>query len=438
MERLLYETLVKPQIVEAAKDKLPPGVIMQVKAKVGQAGKVTANGRLYRREIMAREVAGLQARIKEREVEGLAGHPNQATGGLPDPSTASYVLTGLSMDEAGAVMADIDIYETSAGKDLAARCRAGVKVGFSSRGHGSARKILLTDKHPAFAENRDWQGKEIEEVGDDYKLRSFDHVIGQAVDDAKLRSFREQEEGSMSFDMSKLTAADWESILKAEQVQGAIKAAVTEAQAKFDAGLKADVMKEVADYLRSEAFIDDHFEIDEGEPDADEDPVDEAAGKPVGKIKCKACGASIPSGSKFCPECGEDPTVDPEAEEQRQEAEGARDKRVAELEKQIADMKAEKAAREEADAQAHALAEATKGKPGFIAEAVAADAKAAKVESKRVAEFAKGRIAFYEGIVAKGGGARPAGVAPVKPQDDQSPAKNEASLVDNDMVEMAR
>jgi hypothetical protein len=442
MERVLYESLVAPDILldgidEASRAKLPRGIIMQVRAKVGHAGRVTANGRLYTKALMKREVEALQEAIANKEVEGLAGHPIKELGGLPNPATASYLLTGLGMDEdTGEVTADFGIYETSAGKDLAARCRAGVKVGFSTRGTGESRKVVLTDKHPAYAENTAWQGKEIEEVEDNYRLRSFDHVIGQAVPDARVRAIREQEE---AMDLTKLSQVDWDLITKSEQFKAAVAAALTEAKAKWEAEVKTVLVQEARDYLKSDQFIEDHFEVDP-EPAAEAAPaapaVDEA-GKGAGTITCKACGAKIASGSKFCPQCGEDPTVDPEEEQEEQAREDKRDQKIAALEAEIAANKKREEERAEAEAVDKALAEACKGRPPYILEAVAGDAKVAKVASKDAPEYAKGRIAFYEAIATKSGGTLAAGVTKSKPQDDAL-QESGGGLVDREMVEMAR
>jgi hypothetical protein len=217
-------------ITESKKEKLPEGVIMKAKGKFGHAGKVTANGRLYSRELMKREVTSIQESISRRAVQGLSGHPDP--GKNPDPDKVSFVVTGLAINESGELLGSVDILDVPSGKIMATKAKAGVEVGFSSRGPGSAVVQKFTNEHPDYAENVEWQEKDVEFVNEDYRLITFDQVLGQAVESATMKSFHEESEAEMEkLVIEKLTDENWNQILDSDKIKTKIAEAV-EAQLK--------------------------------------------------------------------------------------------------------------------------------------------------------------------------------------------------------------
>lgn len=411
------DVIVEQDILdEAQKDKLPKGAIMTFNAKVGHAGKITANGRYYSKNLMKREVNRLQESIKGRRVEGLYGHPLKALGGTPDPARAAFLVTGLTMNEQGETFLKGNIYDTTSGRDMAARVRAGAKVGFSARGGGTSEKVVLTDKHEAYADesNRAWSGKEIEHVNEDYHLKTYDQVIGQAIGDAEIKTYMESMEENMSFDIKKLTDENWKEIVESEKIKKLIEESENKAYEV--------VKKETAEYIESGKFLDENEErivehlvsqLDEEDQKAleelfskDDNGMDEAL------VKCAECGASIPPGGKFCPACGAAaPVAKKESEEPKDEATKEllkrleeSDKRNAQLTEAVEALQKDKKDREDTDAVAEIIESVLVGKPKLIVEAVMEDLAERDLTPKNAKEIVEKRLAFTEAFIEKTGG----------------------------------
>lgn len=400
-----YYTLVEDvtPLDEAGKPKLPDGVIQQVRFRAGKAGHITANGRLYSKKLMKREVERIQPRIKRRAVKILSGHPKK--GESPDPEREIGVLTGLSMVESngpddGDILATMDVIPTSAGNNFVAKTRARTEVGFSSRGPGTATVVKFTDQHEDFSEdNAEWVGKEIEMVNPDYELNTYDHVIGQAVEDAVGLNYNEHKETEeMEFDITKLTEADWKSILESDQVKQRVEAAVKDATDKLEAGFKDQLPGMV------EKYIKDNFDVVEARADDAEDKTE---------AKCAECGSALGKGAKFCPACG---LKVAKAEEKKPETEA--DKKVEALLKAvedlkakneeqaqtIADMKQKDKEREEAKQVEKVIAEALKGKPATVANEVRDRLADKKLTPEDVKEIVEATIGKVENFVESVGG----------------------------------
>jgi hypothetical protein len=437
---------------ESTKKKLPRGAIMTFNAKVGHAGKITANGRYYSKKLIEREVTRLQGPIVDKRVEGLYGHPNKVLGGTPDPARAAYLVTGLTMNEQGEVFMSGSIHGTRAGKDMAARIRTGAKIGFSARGGGSAEEVTLNDKHEAWSdpENHIWEGKTIEHVNEDYELRTYDNVIGQAIKDAEIHAYLEQREKEMSFDLKKLTEADWKEILESDQFKSALE--------KEKVVLAEDAKK----HLMSDEFLTENKNVilknvlgmdeekltkivellEKGEGAED---IEEA------KVKCSECDGVIPSGAKFCPACG---AATPSKDEGKTESEGDDMdnkfeellKRVKNLEEANGELSEKNKAltenlneRDERDSLAKVVSECLDGKPAAICEAVKNDLEDLGLTSKTAEEKINKRVRFYEEFAKQTGGNLDQGVGAVKPKDvDEKTELTESEKHEADAVDVLR
>src|ERR1035437_2209468 len=93
----LRELLTDSQTVifELYEDKDFPGVI-KGRGPFGKCDRPTANGRVYPRPIMEREVANLEPAIKARKLKGELDHPGDGKTKL---TRVSHIITELSIGE---------------------------------------------------------------------------------------------------------------------------------------------------------------------------------------------------------------------------------------------------------------------------------------------------------------------------------------------------
>jgi hypothetical protein len=156
---VLVDTIrgVRLQLVESSKTR---GKLV-VRGEFAYIDRPTANGRVYRRHVLEKQIA----RLKEAMVEGgLFGHLDHPADGTTLLTKASHLVTKLEID-GDTVFGEATIMDTPDGLTLKALYAAGARVGVSSRGFGSTRK--------------DQNGND--EVQDDYELVTFDFVAEPAA-----------------------------------------------------------------------------------------------------------------------------------------------------------------------------------------------------------------------------------------------------------------
>lgn len=105
------------------------------------ADKPNANGRIYPRQILEREVNRYKDVIKENRALGELDHPSEKDWERDDPlavrlDRASHIIRDIRM-EGNEVRGEVQILSTPAGKILEALINDGVTLGISSRGFGS-------------------------------------------------------------------------------------------------------------------------------------------------------------------------------------------------------------------------------------------------------------------------------------------------------------
>lgn len=140
-----------------------------LRGKFAQADIPTSNGRIYSRKLWERELGKLRSKISEGKVYGELDHPDDGKTKL---SRSAVILTGLDIDESGAVNGTLKIMDTARGRDLKAIKEAGGAIGISSRGYGS---VKMNE-----------EGKSV--VQDDYMLMTFDPVADPAEESAYLQT----------------------------------------------------------------------------------------------------------------------------------------------------------------------------------------------------------------------------------------------------------
>jgi|TARA_R110000824_G_C15069682_1_gene663229 hypothetical protein len=140
-----------------------------------KAGVKNGNGRIYRKETLAREVENYQKAIIERRSLGELDHPDDSVINLKN---ASHLAT--KMWWAGdSVMAKFEVLDTPSGKILKDLVKAGIKLGISSRGLGSVKQ----DKGNIIVE-------------DDFQLICFDMVSEPSTPGAFLKNQPDADIGS--------------------------------------------------------------------------------------------------------------------------------------------------------------------------------------------------------------------------------------------------
>jgi len=160
MATLLTETIeMTPELIESKGD----GKI-RFRGKLGIVDEATANGRFYRKSIMEREINRIGENIRLRGVFGELDHPDDGRTRL---TRASHIITNLSV-VGGDIVGEVEVLSTPNGKILEALARDRVRIGMSLRGFGST-------------ERKECRGNMIDEVGDDFRLETFDVVYNPAA-----------------------------------------------------------------------------------------------------------------------------------------------------------------------------------------------------------------------------------------------------------------
>jgi len=124
------------------------GVMQRADAKNG-------NGRIYRKNVLQREIENYHKLVKERRALGELDHPDDSVINLRN---ASHLVVDVWWD-GDDVMGKVLVLDTPAGKVLQELAKAGVTLGISSRGLGSVKEEM---------------GNTI--VEDDFQLICFDFV----------------------------------------------------------------------------------------------------------------------------------------------------------------------------------------------------------------------------------------------------------------------
>jgi hypothetical protein len=136
-----------------------------------QAEQKNRNGRMYRKNILEREVDKYQALINEKRALGELGHPSNPTVNLHQ---ASHLITNLRF-EGNDVIGRAKILDTPMGKIAKNFVEEGVRLGVSSRGLGS----LKMNKEG------------VNEVQDDFHLATVDIVADPSGPDCWVNGIME-------------------------------------------------------------------------------------------------------------------------------------------------------------------------------------------------------------------------------------------------------
>lgn len=139
-----------------------------------QAEKANRNGRLYRKNVLEKEVSRYQDLIKEKRALGELGHPSNPSINL---DKVSHLITNLRFEDNN-VIGKAKILDTPMGKIAKNFVEEGVRLGVSSRGLGS----LKLNKEG------------VNEVQDDFHLATVDIVADPSGPDCWVGGIMEDVE----------------------------------------------------------------------------------------------------------------------------------------------------------------------------------------------------------------------------------------------------
>jgi len=170
--RLITE--VAQDLQYLVEDKAGGGKNVFIEGIFMQTEQPNRNGRLYKRDIMEKELGRYQKLIDEKRSLGELGHPANPTLNL---DKCSHLITQLKF-EGNNVMGKAKILETPMGNIARNLIENGVRLGVSSRGLGS----LKLNKEG------------VNEVQDDFHLATVDIVADPSAHDAFVQGIYESAE----------------------------------------------------------------------------------------------------------------------------------------------------------------------------------------------------------------------------------------------------
>ena len=128
-----------------------------------RANAQNGNGRVYKKDVLQREVENYHKLVSERRALGELDHPDDSVVNLKN---VSHLVTRIWWEQDD-VMGTIEVLDTPSGQVLKSLVQAGCKLGISSRGMGSVKEE---------------KGQTI--VEDDFLLICFDIVSDPSTKDA--------------------------------------------------------------------------------------------------------------------------------------------------------------------------------------------------------------------------------------------------------------
>lgn len=158
---------------------------------VFQKGNVpNGNNRIYKTELLAREVDKFQTRINQGLAMGKVYHPGfWDVGGASGVTDVSHRITKLWMDR-DIVRGELLVFKTISGKEVEAITDGGGVIGISSRGYGS---MEFYNKFEIVGKTY----KDVYSVKDNYRLETFDLVLNPSVKTAFMKPVKKKENESI-------------------------------------------------------------------------------------------------------------------------------------------------------------------------------------------------------------------------------------------------
>jgi len=106
-----------------------------VKGVIQRGDVLNANGRVYPRDVLWREIENYKELVKERRATGELDHADEPVVNLKN---VSHVVTNIWMEDDGTVLGEVEVLDNlPMGKILYGLFERNIKVGISSRALGS-------------------------------------------------------------------------------------------------------------------------------------------------------------------------------------------------------------------------------------------------------------------------------------------------------------
>ena len=168
---------ITPQMIKESEEANGGRVIVQ--GVLQRSGAKNQNGRVYPKEILAREVENYKkVQIAERRALGELDHPESSVVNLQNVSHNVQDVWWKGDD----VIGKVEILATPSGNILKELLKAGIKLGISSRGLGSVKSI----------------GENTVAVEDDFELICWDFVSNPSTHGAFMAPVNEGVNGKAS------------------------------------------------------------------------------------------------------------------------------------------------------------------------------------------------------------------------------------------------
>jgi hypothetical protein len=140
MSKYLFEYLPITAKVLAER-QTEKGKEVDVLVKWQHADQINANGRLYPRPILEKEIKRIQAKIDAGE--SVYGHPSHPKDGVGTSDEVSHIWRKVWMEKDGSCLGELSILPTSKGRDIAVLVSGNRKLGLSSRGFGQTKETEI-------------------------------------------------------------------------------------------------------------------------------------------------------------------------------------------------------------------------------------------------------------------------------------------------------
>ena len=213
---------------------------MILRGEFGRVDTPTQNKRMYSRKITEREIGRLNEDLRGRRVYGELDHPSD---GKTKYQRVSHIITNLEVQEDGRVIGSAEVLDTPNGRIVKAIAQANGGLGVSSRGFGSV--VARQDG--------------VQEVGEDFRLKTYDIVVDPAMKTAHPDVFSEAIMESESYDWINELRHDFPDLVEeirseeATKAKEAAEAAVADAISKTTSeathGQKEEFERRLAEVL---------------------------------------------------------------------------------------------------------------------------------------------------------------------------------------------
>jgi hypothetical protein len=199
MKQLLVDFIpfdITPQMLTEARAN--PNAPLVLSGPLQKAGEKNHNGRVYPREVLAREVEKYQQIIVERRALGELDHPDSSVINLKN---VSHNVVECHW-EGDTVVGKIELLTTPSGNIARELIKNNVRLGISSRGLGSVRQM----------------NENTVEVQDDFELLCFDLVSSPSTRGAYMAPGAINEGANRGQVIASVAANDINKYLKIENI----------------------------------------------------------------------------------------------------------------------------------------------------------------------------------------------------------------------------